>query len=63
MSTFNNLLDSKWGGSILLAAVVCFCVLAALISIKYLGKHNIVETVAEEVIKIETGKSVDFSQD
>lgn len=39
------------------------CFLTGLLSVKYLGSDNKIETVAEEVLQEETGVKVDLSPD
>ena len=50
------------GSTIVMAFIVAVCVMAAIISIKVLGKNNPVEQFAEKIIEIETGKEIDFSE-
>lgn len=51
----------EFGTIIIIVVVSAVALVAGLVSIPYLGKDNPVEQVAEEVIKLETGQTVDLS--
>lgn len=61
LSKLNALLDSRWGPHIAVAVIVLVSCVIAVGSIFFLGKNNPVEKIAEQVIKIETGKDVNLS--
>lgn len=61
-SKISSLVSGKMGSTIVMAFIVAVCVMAAIISIKVLGKNNPVEQFAEKIIEIETGKEIDFSE-
>lgn len=45
----------------IMGCITILAVLIGTISVKYLGNDNIVEEIAEDVIKEETGLSIDLS--
>ncbi len=54
-------MTSFFSPHLIMILIVAIAAIAGIVSIKYLGNDNPVEKVAEEIIKDETGLSVDLT--
>jgi len=45
------------------AIITAICLLAGILSTKFLGKDNPIEETVEDLIEIETGEKIDLSLD